>query len=356
MSSSIVYEESQTGGSSGSTTVTTSANLTGVSGHLYLAAISTRPKKNVLSVSGLGLSWTLVKSICAGQSTTGMDVWMAQGIPQGGSNGAVTATFASAPSTGVIAVSRYSGAAATNPIGNVIAGNTNGLEGACSGGVDGSSYAFNLATTVNDAVVYGAVAIKARTHTPGAGYTERMEIQHPHAVNPIGVAVEDKNAASITTIAVEGSFSGVVDWALIALEIKPPNEAPVQHTLTVNTVGSGSVSLNPPGGTYNAGTVVTLTAAPASEFQFSGWSDALSGSSNPTTITMNGNNTVTATFTPLPPPQFTLTVNTVGSGSVALNPPGGTYNAGTMVTLTATPNSGYQFNGWSGDLAPQSGT
>ncbi|MGH7453288.1 MAG: PKD domain-containing protein, partial [bacterium] len=73
VSSSIVYEESQTGGSSGSTTVTTSANLTGVSGHLYLAAISTRPKKNVLSVSGLGLSWTLVKSICAGQSTTGMD-------------------------------------------------------------------------------------------------------------------------------------------------------------------------------------------------------------------------------------------------------------------------------------------
>ncbi len=219
---SIVYEESQTGGASGSVTVTTAASLTGVSGHLYLAAISTRPRKLVQSVTGLGLNWTLVKSTCSGNnSTTGMEVWMAQGIPQGGSNGAVAATFASAPSTAVIAVSRYSGVAAANPIGNVIGGNTNGLNGTCSGGVDGNAYSFNLATTVNDAVVYGAVALKARTHTPGAGYTERVEFQHPHAVNPIGVAVEDKSVASAATVAMDGSFNGPVDWALVALEIKP---------------------------------------------------------------------------------------------------------------------------------------
>jgi hypothetical protein len=151
-----------------------------------------------------------------------MDVWMAQGIPQGGT---VTATFASAPSTAVIAVSRYSGVAATNPIGNIIAGNTNGLNGTCSGGVDGTSYSFDLTTTVNEALIYGALALKARTHTPGAGYTERLEFQHPHAVNPIGIAVEDKNVASASAVAVSGSFSGAVDWALVALEIKPQASA-----------------------------------------------------------------------------------------------------------------------------------
>ncbi|MGH7452516.1 MAG: InlB B-repeat-containing protein, partial [bacterium] len=296
VNSLIVHEESWSGGSSGSASVTTSASLTGVNGHLYLAAISTRPRKLVQSVTGLGLNWTLVKSICSGKnSTTSMDVWMAQGTPNG--NGAVTATFVSAPSTAVIAVSRYSGVAATNPIGNVIAGNTNGLNGACSGGVDGSSYSFDLATSVNDAVIYGAVAIKARTHTPGADYTEQVEFQHPHAVNPIGVAVEDKSVASASTVTVNGSFDGPVDWALVALVIKPQG---AQHTLTVNTVGSGSVGLNPPGGTYDAGTMVTLTATPDAGFQFNGWSGDLNGSTNPATIAMIGNKNVTATFTQIP--------------------------------------------------------
>ena len=72
--------------------------------------------------------------------------------------------------------------------------------------------------------------------------------------------------------------------------------APPQYTLTVNTVGQGSVTLNPPGGTYDAGTVVTLTASPDSGWQFDNWGGDLSGSTNPTTITMNANKTVTANF------------------------------------------------------------
>jgi uncharacterized repeat protein (TIGR02543 family) len=122
------------------------------------------------------------------------------------------------------------------------------------------------------------------------------------------------------------------------------------YSLTINTVGSGSVALNPAGGTYNDGTVVTLTATPVAGFQFNGWSGALTGSTNPATITMNANKSVTATFTAVSPSQFTLTANTVGSGSVDLNPAGGVYNSGTVVTLTATPAAGFQFSGWSGDL------
>ncbi|MGH7452589.1 MAG: hypothetical protein ACRENG_14675, partial [bacterium] len=219
----VVHEESRTGGSSGSTTVTTSTNLTGANGHLYLAAISTRPRKLVQSVTGLGLNWTLVKSICSGNnSSTGMDVWMAQGTPSG--SGAVTATFGSAPSTAVIAVSRYSGVAATNPIGNVIAGNTNGLNGACTGGVGSTSYSFNLATTVNDAVVYGAVAPKARAHGPGAGYTERVDFKYPHPVTTTGVVVVDKTVASAAIVTVDGVFHAsegpaVRHWSGIKLDV-----------------------------------------------------------------------------------------------------------------------------------------
>jgi Zn-dependent metalloprotease/PKD repeat protein len=123
-----------------------------------------------------------------------------------------------------------------------------------------------------------------------------------------------------------------------------------QYTLTTNTVGQGSITLDPPGGTYCEGTVVTLTATPAAGWQFDNWSGDLSGTTNPTTITMSSNKSVTANFSQLPVPDYTLTVNTVGQGSVTLDPPGGTYPEGTVVTLTATPDSGWKFDNWSGDL------
>jgi len=124
--------------------------------------------------------------------------------------------------------------------------------------------------------------------------------------------------------------------------------SPVQYTLTMNTVGNGSVSLNPPGGTYDAGTVVQLTAEADPSWEFVGWSGDLGGSANPTTITMNGDRTVTATFVPIP--QYDLTINIIGYGSVDLDPSGGNYYEGTEVELTAYPDSGSQFIWWSGDL------
>jgi hypothetical protein len=75
-----------------------------------------------------------------------------------------------------------------------------------------------------------------------------------------------------------------------------PGSGPTQYTLTTDTVGQGSITLDPPGGTYDQGTVVTLTAQPASGWQFYGWSGDLSGSENPDTITMNTNKSVTASF------------------------------------------------------------
>jgi len=127
-------------------------------------------------------------------------------------------------------------------------------------------------------------------------------------------------------------------------------ETPTQYTLTTATVGSGSVALSPSGGIYNEGTVVTLSATADSGWVFSSWSGDLTGSTNPETITMNAGKTVTATFTEVTPTQYTLTVTTVGNGSVTLNPAGGTYDEGTVVTLTATADSGWAFSSWSGDL------
>jgi hypothetical protein len=176
----------------------------------------------ISSVTGLGLTWAQVKLKCAGRNTTGIAVWMAEGNELA-VEGAVTAMLASAATTAVIAVSRFSGVSADDPIGNVIAGNMNGLNatGVCSGGADGNSYSFDLNTTVNDAVVYAAIAIKGRTHNPGAGYIERTEIHHGSGQAISGIATESKHVAAVSSVTVNGALKDVTDWALVALEIKP---------------------------------------------------------------------------------------------------------------------------------------
>ncbi|MCI0551854.1 MAG: Pvc16 family protein, partial [Anaerolineae bacterium] len=215
----ITFEEIKTGESSDSDTVATSERLTGVSGHLYLAAISTKPHGEVTNVTGLGLTWTRVRSLCAGRNRTGIQMWRAQGTPSG--DGAVTAILSDTPENVVIAVSRYSGVATDNPIGNVISGNTNGLDGACSGGDDSDAFSFDFTTTADKAVLYGAIAMRQRRHTPGQGYTKRGELSTGTGGDDAGLFVEDKHVPSVGTIMFDGSFSDEVDWAVLALEIRP---------------------------------------------------------------------------------------------------------------------------------------
>jgi len=78
-------------------------------------------------------------------------------------------------------------------------------------------------------------------------------------------------------------------------------DTPTDFNLTTHVVGSGSIGLSPSGGTYVSGTVIALTATPSPGFFFNGWSGDLSGSTNPTNITMNADKDVTATFSETPP-------------------------------------------------------
>ena len=68
------------------------------------------------------------------------------------------------------------------------------------------------------------------------------------------------------------------------------------YTLTINTVGSGSVTKNPDQPTYHYGDVVTVTAVPEPFWAFAGWSGNLTGSDNPTSIVIDANKSITATF------------------------------------------------------------
>ena len=56
------------------------------------------------------------------------------------------------------------------------------------------------------------------------------------------------------------------------------------------------MSKNPDQSNYNEGTQVALTAAPNTGYSFTGWSGDLTGTTNPATIVMNADKTVTANF------------------------------------------------------------
>lgn len=116
------------------------------------------------------------------------------------------------------------------------------------------------------------------------------------------------------------------------------------HTLTTHTNGNGTVARNPTNSVYPNGSVVTITALPASGWAFASWSGDASGTVNPLNVTMDADKVITATFSQVP--TCTLTVSVVGNGSV--NPPGGSYLSNSTVQLTATPASGWVFDSWSG--------
>ena len=83
--------------------------------------------------------------------------------------------------------------------------------------------------------------------------------------------------------------------------------SPEVYTLTVIKVGTGdgTVSSSPSGlncgevctASFQKGTIVTLTATPNGNSSFKTWSGDLAGTTNPQSLTMDGDKTVTVTFT-----------------------------------------------------------
>lgn len=129
---------------------------------------------------------------------------------------------------------------------------------------------------------------------------------------------------------------------------------------TINWVGNGLVGNT---GFYNYGTPVTFKAIPAAGYKFTGWGlEGFDSQCNGTTDTCDalvGTSTgsIYASFTPVK----TLTVTKLGSGKGTIkstSPPSPVVNCSstctnsfvqnTPVTLTATPNPGNIFTGWSG--------
>lgn len=151
------------------------------------------------------------------------------------------------------------------------------------------------------------------------------------------------------------------------------------NTLTVNVTGNGKVTSNSGNincptncsSSYTKDASVVLTATPNTNTKFSGWSGNCTGTSTTTNITLDANKNCTATFIDetATPNTFTLDVtvkdkesNQAIGGTIKVNnvtcnlPCNKAFSANTSVTLTAIPNSGYNFDSWIGCQSSQSTT
>ena len=103
------------------------------------------------------------------------------------------------------------------------------------------------------------------------------------------------------------------------------------------------------------GTIVALTATPASGSTFAGWSGACTGT-GACSVPMSAARAVTATFNPVPTYTLTVSKTGTGTGTVTSSPAGiscgadcsEAYASPTVVVLTAAAASGSTFTGWSG--------
>ena len=129
--------------------------------------------------------------------------------------------------------------------------------------------------------------------------------------------------------------------------------ATVWYGLTIASTEGGSVHTPGEGAfDYEAGKLVDLIATPDAGYRFVNWTGDVAtiadAEAAETTITVEDNYEITANFEKV----YQLTVSSSEGGSVTAPGEGAfLYAGGTMVSLVASPASGYRFVNWTGDVA-----
>ena len=170
--------------------------------------------------------------------------------------------------------------------------------------------------------------------------------------NPTGTTATVATAAAAATTSpapgVSVLLNGSTPGGAFTLSVGRTGSGHGQVTSSPNGIDCGATCSH----SFAPGTLVALTATPANDSTFTGWSGACTGTLTQCKVSMTGTRSVTATF------AYTLNVTKIGSGNgrVTSSPAGidcgatcsHSFAASTLVTLTATPASGSTFTGWSG--------
>jgi hypothetical protein len=160
-----------------------------------------------------------------------------------------------------------------------------------------------------------------------------------------------------------GTASGTTNPLLVTVSknewiipVFTKTSAPVTTTYTVrvDTSTGGAITVLPVKSEYLPGDFVKVSATPEAGYSFSGWQGTISSSQNPLLITVSRNEWVIPEFkkdpTPTPETTYTIKIDSAIGGITSRNPNKTEYTKDETVSVSASPDPGYTFSGWTGTV------
>jgi hypothetical protein len=212
------------------------------------------------------------------------------------------------------------------------------------------------------------VSVSGNSVTTVTKFSFATVINGPGTITQTPTGTSLANNTTVTVKAVPNANSSFVNWdgicadnpvvptctlILNANTTATANFSGPQFSLSTSVVGPGTIQQTPSGTNFDSGTSITLTAVPGANAQFSSWSGACAGSTNPVcTFAISANTSVTATFVN----TFTLATTVSGPGTIQQMPAGTSFASNTSITLTAVPGANASFTSWSGACAGSTNT
>ncbi len=187
--------------------------------------------------------------------------------------------------------------------------------------------------------------------TPGGGAVSLDPFASAYASNTV-VNITATPSNGWTFLQWLGDAFGTNQTNAVLLNRNKSVQAIFGTTITSSAGGGGSVVFDPAGPVFPYGYTLMASAIPLPGKVFVLWGKSASGSTNPLPFqVITPNAEISALFASGLTNQVSLTVTPVGHGKILVNPPANVFSLGQSVTITATPDPGKLFYGWSGDAS-----
>jgi len=231
--------------------------------------------------------------------------------------------------------------------------------------LDGVNIGSNLSVTVGPEAAGTSHALVAIfSPIPPTQYTLTVSTTTGGTTSPIPGTYKYNEGTQVNVTAVPNSNYAFDSWSLdgvtrsenpISISMNQNHSlvahfTPIYQALTISAQVGGTT--NPSPGTYQRqqGTTVIVNAVPDTEYNFDHWIlDGVTYQSNPISVVMNTNHSLTAYFSAIPPPPpttYKLTVISTSEGTTDPVPGIHEETSGSTVRVTATPQSGFYFSHW----------
>ena len=158
-----------------------------------------------------------------------------------------------------------------------------------------------------------------------------------------GLAIASQNG---TVMALNSALKAQQSPNSVTIQTSPSG---LQFSVDGGAAQTAPQTLSLPAGSHTIAVAATQPGAAGTQYVFANWSDG--GAASHQITIGNSAATYTASFNT----QYQLTISASPAAGGGFSPATGTfYNSGTVVPVSATPDSGYSFTGWTGNVASTS--